>query len=33
VDRIIADSDRDHWFTPEEALAYGMIDRVVGRAM
>ncbi|HEY8456287.1 MAG TPA: ATP-dependent Clp protease proteolytic subunit [Actinopolymorphaceae bacterium] len=23
------DADRDRWFTPEEALAYGMIDRIV----
>jgi ATP-dependent Clp protease, protease subunit len=30
VARVVADSDRDRWFTPDEALAYGMIDRVVG---
>ena len=29
VERIEADSDRDRWFTPDEALAYGMIDRIV----
>jgi ATP-dependent Clp protease protease subunit len=23
------DSDRDHWFTAEEALQYGMIDEVL----
>ena len=32
VDRIIADSDRDRWFTAQEALEYGFIDRVVSRA-
>lgn len=29
VARIIADFDRDHWFTAEEARAYGMIDTVL----
>jgi ATP-dependent Clp protease, protease subunit len=29
VETIRADSDRDRWFSAEEALAYGMIDRVV----
>jgi ATP-dependent Clp protease protease subunit len=29
VDQIDADSDRDRWFTPEEALDYGMIDKVI----
>src|SRR6478735_370629 len=29
VDRIAADSDRDHWFTAEEARDYGFVDRVV----
>ena len=28
IDRITADSDRDHWMTAQEALKYGMIDRV-----
>jgi ATP-dependent Clp protease, protease subunit len=32
VEQIEADSDRDRWFTPEEALAYGLIDHVVARA-
>jgi ATP-dependent Clp protease, protease subunit len=31
VERIEADSDRDRWFTAEEALAYGMIDQIVQR--
>jgi ATP-dependent Clp protease protease subunit len=32
VERIEADSDRDRWFTAEEALAYGFIDRVIDRS-
>ena len=28
IERITADSDRDHWMTALEALEYGMIDRV-----
>jgi ATP-dependent Clp protease protease subunit len=30
VERITADGDRDRWFTAEEALAYGMVDEVIG---
>jgi ATP-dependent Clp protease protease subunit len=30
VERIIADGDRDRWFTAQEALAYGMVDEVIG---
>jgi ATP-dependent Clp protease protease subunit len=29
VERIEADSDRDRWFTAEEALEYGFIDKVL----
>ena len=29
VDQITKDSDRDRWFTAEEALEYGFIDKVV----
>jgi ATP-dependent Clp protease protease subunit len=29
VERIEADSDRDRWFTAEEAKEYGFIDRVI----
>ena len=32
VERIITDSDRDRWFTAEEALEYGFVDQVVTRA-
>ncbi len=29
VEKVTADSDRDHWFTAEEARDYGFVDRVV----
>jgi ATP-dependent Clp protease protease subunit len=29
IERIEADSDRDRWFTAEEAKDYGFIDRVI----
>src|SRR3984885_611006 len=29
IERIEADSDRDRWFTAEEALEYGFIDEVI----
>jgi ATP-dependent Clp protease protease subunit len=32
VERIEADSDRDRWFTAQEALAYGFIDAVIDRS-
>ncbi|WP_269457515.1 ClpP family protease [Nakamurella panacisegetis] len=32
VERITLDSDRDRWFTAQEALEYGFIDKVVSRA-
>ena len=32
VERIEADSDRDRWFTAEEALEYGFIDAVIRRS-
>lgn len=31
VDRITTDADRDRWFTAEEALDYGFIDKIVQR--
>jgi len=32
IDQIEADSDRDRWFTAEQALEYGFIDHVYERA-
>ena len=32
IERIAIDQDRDRWFTAQEALAYGFIDKVVARA-
>lgn len=32
VEKIIADSDRDKWFTAAEALEYGFIDHIANRA-
>jgi ATP-dependent Clp protease, protease subunit len=32
VEEITRDSDRDRWFTAEQAKAYGMIDHVISRA-
>ncbi len=32
VERIEADSDRDRWFTADEALEYGFVDKVIERA-
>lgn len=31
VERITADSDRDRWFTAEQALEYGFVDHIVSR--
>ncbi|AWE42732.1 ATP-dependent Clp protease proteolytic subunit [Actinobaculum sp. 313] len=32
VEQIIADSDRDHWFTAQEALEYGFVDHIITNA-
>ncbi|MEJ3652759.1 ATP-dependent Clp protease proteolytic subunit [Actinomycetes bacterium KLBMP 9759] len=32
VDKIIADFDRDRWFSAQEALEYGFVDHVISRA-
>ena len=29
VERILTDGERDRWFTPQDALEYGMIDRII----
>ena len=31
-DKIYQDADRDYWMTAQEALAYGMIDEVLGKS-
>ena len=31
VEQIHKDSDRDRWFTADEALTYGMVDKVIAR--
>jgi len=30
-EKVIADSDRNYWMTAQEALEYGMIDKILGR--
>jgi ATP-dependent Clp protease protease subunit len=32
VEQIVADSDRDRWFTAEEARDYGLLDHVISKA-
>ena len=32
IEQIEKDSDRDRWFTAQEALEYGFVDHVVSRA-
>jgi ATP-dependent Clp protease protease subunit len=32
VEKIIADFDRDRWFSAQEALEYGFVDQVISRA-
>ena len=32
VEQIETDSDRDRWFTAEEAMAYGFVDHVYTHA-
>jgi ATP-dependent Clp protease protease subunit len=32
VEKVIADSDRDRWFTAQEAMDYGFVDHVVTRS-
>jgi ATP-dependent Clp protease protease subunit len=31
VEKIITDSQRDRWFTAQEALEYGMVDKIIHR--
>jgi ATP-dependent Clp protease, protease subunit len=32
IEQIEADSDRDRWFTADEALQYGFVDKVIDKA-
>jgi ATP-dependent Clp protease protease subunit len=32
IERIKKDTDRDHWMLPEEAVAYGLVGKVVKNA-
>ncbi len=32
LDQVITDADRDRWFTADQALAYGFIDKVITSA-
>jgi ATP-dependent Clp protease protease subunit len=29
VEQVLKDIDRDHFMTPEEAVAYGLVDEVI----
>ena len=29
VDQVLADSERDRWFTAEEAVSYGLCDKMI----
>jgi ATP-dependent Clp protease protease subunit len=31
VEQVVADADRDRWFSPTEAVEYGLIDHVLNR--
>ena len=33
IERIEADSDRDRWFTADEAKDYGIVDKVIAKAL
>lgn len=30
LEKVIADNERDHWMNAEEAVAYGIVDRIIG---
>jgi ATP-dependent Clp protease, protease subunit len=32
IEQVIADADRDRWFTAQEALEYGLVDKVIKSA-
>jgi ATP-dependent Clp protease, protease subunit len=31
VEKVLTDIERDHWMSPEEAIAYGLVSRVIER--
>ncbi|HET9976207.1 MAG TPA: ATP-dependent Clp protease proteolytic subunit [Burkholderiaceae bacterium] len=31
VEKVLADIERDHWMSPEEAIAYGLVSRIIER--
>src|ERR1044072_1974697 len=33
IDQVIADADRDRWFTAEQARDYGLVDQVISSAL
>jgi ATP-dependent Clp protease protease subunit len=33
LDQVIADADRDRWFTADEAKDYGLVDQVITSAL
>jgi ATP-dependent Clp protease protease subunit len=32
LEQVVADADRDRWFTAEQALEYGLVDQVITSA-
>ena len=32
IEQVIADADRDRWFTADQALEYGLVDQVITSA-
>jgi len=31
VEKVLTDIERDHWMSPEEAIAYGLVSRIIER--
>jgi ATP-dependent Clp protease protease subunit len=32
IEQVVADADRDRWFTADQALEYGLVDKVIRSA-